>query len=110
MEWIERKGGAVSVRQLTRGPRAYREADAAQRALDALVEAGLAHWHYSPPGPSGGAPGPVCRLGLASDHADTCEGGDGDESPSDALQSGVLSPVAMSPSGDDEPEGVEGTR
>jgi hypothetical protein len=45
VEWIERKGGAVTARDLTHGLRAYRaDPDAAERALSALVEAGYGRW------------------------------------------------------------------
>jgi hypothetical protein len=45
VEWIERRGGAVTARDLTKGIRVYRgDPDAAERALSALVDAGYGHW------------------------------------------------------------------
>lgn len=62
VEWIKRKGGTVTVRDLTHGVRAYRgDPDAAERALAALVEAGIGCWDL---GPKGGRP--TRRFRLAS--------------------------------------------
>lgn len=62
-EWIERKGGAVTVRDLTHGDRAYRgEPEAAERALSALVEAGIGRWETDAHGPKGGRPAQRFRL------------------------------------------------
>ncbi|MBX3391638.1 MAG: DUF3987 domain-containing protein [Phycisphaeraceae bacterium] len=63
VEWIERKGGAVTVRDLTHGIRAYRgDPDAAERALSALVEAGIGRWEAEAHGPRGGRPAQRFRL------------------------------------------------
>jgi hypothetical protein len=56
VEWIQRKGGVVSVRDLQRGPRRYAHGDAAERALHDLVQAGLAKLVPSPASAKGGAP------------------------------------------------------
>lgn len=56
-EWIERRGGSVTVRELTHGLRQYRNAtDAARAALDDLAGAGFGRWEHPAPGPTGGRP------------------------------------------------------
>ncbi|MBX3404148.1 MAG: DUF3987 domain-containing protein [Phycisphaeraceae bacterium] len=63
VEWIERKGGTVTARDLTHGVRAYRgDPDAAERALSALVEAGIGCWEADAHGPKGGRPAQRFRL------------------------------------------------
>ncbi len=61
VEWIDQRGGAVSPRDLQRGPRLYREADAAEAALVDLVKAGLGEWEPQPAGEHGGRPSRVFR-------------------------------------------------
>ncbi len=57
VEWIKRKGGTVTPRDVTKGMRAYRnDPEAAERALSALVEAGIGVWEIDTPGPNGGRP------------------------------------------------------
>jgi len=57
VEWIERHGGAVTVRELTHGLRQYRgKTDAAREALDGLAKAGFGRWVHPTPDPSGGRP------------------------------------------------------
>ncbi|RMF85049.1 MAG: DUF3987 domain-containing protein [Planctomycetota bacterium] len=59
VEWIDRRGGDVSVRDLTHGLHQYRgHADAAKAELDALAKAGLGSWTHPAPGPKGGRPSP----------------------------------------------------
>ena len=59
IEWIERRGGAVTARELTHGLRQYRgRPDAAQVALDALAKAGWGAWEHPVPGSKGGRPAP----------------------------------------------------
>jgi len=76
VEWIEQcKGGSVTARDLTRGPREYRsDPERAAKALDELVAAGVGRWEAGDHGPKGGRP--VDRFRLLSRHGDT---GDGDE-------------------------------
>ncbi len=57
VEWIERKGGSVTARDLTHGQRAYRgDPDKAERDLTALVDAGIGCWVADNHGPKGGRP------------------------------------------------------
>jgi hypothetical protein len=77
MEWIERRGGTVTVRDLTRGPREYRaDPKRAAKALGDLVTAGVAVWVHDDHGPTGGRP--TDRIRLVSRRGDS---GDGDETP-----------------------------
>lgn len=69
VDWIRARGGAVTVRDLVRGPRRFRgKADLAQKTLDDLVARGLGDWEHPKPGPKGGHPTLVFRL------ADLCDG------------------------------------
>ena len=57
------QGGTVTARDLTHGVRAYRnDPDAAERALSALVEAGIGRWEVDAHGPKGGRPAQRFRL------------------------------------------------
>lgn len=70
IEWIERRGGAVTVRDLTHGLQQYRgRADAAKADLDALAKAGCGVWEHPDSGPKGGRPSP--RFVLAPDDTNT---------------------------------------
>lgn len=54
IELIQAVGGRITASQLTRKMRAYREdIEAAEKALDNLVEAGVGVWKKSPPGTPG---------------------------------------------------------
>ncbi len=66
VEWIGRKGGAVTVRQVQQGHRQYRTADDAEAALTELVKAGYGSWHDIPPGPKGGRSSREFRLSTPS--------------------------------------------
>jgi hypothetical protein len=80
VEWIARKGGTVTVRDLTRGPCEYRgDPERAAKALDELVAAGVAVWVHDDHGPNWGRP--ADRVWLVSRRGDT---GDGDETPANA--------------------------
>lgn len=76
VEWIASKGGTVSVRDLTRGPRQYRDTERATKALGELVADGAAVWVHNDHGPKGGRP--TLRVRLVSRVGDA---GDGDETP-----------------------------
>ena len=70
IQWIERRGGAVSVRELTHSLQQYRgRPDAAKADLDALAKAGCGAWEHPAPGPKGGRPSP--RFVLAADDTNT---------------------------------------
>jgi hypothetical protein len=101
VEWIERKGGTVTVRDLTRGPREYRgDPERAASALADLVASGGAVWVHQDPGSEGGRP--TDRIRLVSRGGDT---GDGDETPVNAgirVGSGTVATVAKpTDTGDD---------
>jgi len=73
LDWIERHGGSVTVRDLQRGPRQYREKSDAETALNELVKAGLGRWETDD---SGGKGRPVGRFVLAV--SEELTSGDGD--------------------------------
>lgn len=54
LQWISRKGGQVTVRQVQRGYRRLRDPGAAENALEELVKQGLGKWVARPPGAQGG--------------------------------------------------------
>jgi len=63
VEWIRRKGGSVTVRDLTHGLRAYRgDPENAERELSRLAEAGVGRWESDAPGAKGGRPAQRFRL------------------------------------------------
>jgi hypothetical protein len=66
IEWIERKGGSVTVREVQQGHRQYRTAQDAEAALGELVKAGYGEWHDALPGPKGGRPSRIFRLSTVS--------------------------------------------
>lgn len=53
VEWIERKGGSVTARDVQIGCRWLRESGEAEEALGALTKAGWGSWQPSPPGQRG---------------------------------------------------------
>lgn len=62
-EWIGRKGGTVTVRDLTRGPREFRnKPESAEAALQALVAAGWGCWETATGGTKGGRSADRFRL------------------------------------------------
>jgi hypothetical protein len=65
-DWIAKRGGAVTARELQQGHRQYRTAEDAVAALEDLAEARLGTWQPVPPGSKGGRPYRVFRLSTAS--------------------------------------------
>ncbi len=53
IEWIERKRGSVTAREVQQGHRQYRTAQDAEAALNELVKVGCGHWESSPHGQRG---------------------------------------------------------
>jgi len=90
--WIADRGGRVTPRDLTRGPRRFRGASGTDRARDelqALADAGAGVFGYE----RGGSDGPdsmVFRLGGPTSSGEP--GGGGDESPAHGVESRDLSP------------------
>ena len=66
IEWIERKGGSVTVRDVQQGNRQYRTACDAEAALAELAKAGCGCWQEAPTTPKGGRPSRVFHLPAAS--------------------------------------------
>jgi hypothetical protein len=53
VEWIGRKGGTVTAREVRQGCRWLKKPGAAETALEELVKAGCGSWEQSPPGQRG---------------------------------------------------------
>jgi hypothetical protein len=47
VEWIVRRGGSVTVRDMLRGPRRFRESGDPEADLAMLVQAGLGSWEFT---------------------------------------------------------------
>lgn len=56
VDWIERRGGSTTVREVCRHLRDYRKTEDAEQALRELVLEGVGHWEDGRPGPAGGHP------------------------------------------------------
>lgn len=54
--WIQQRGGSVTAREVCRQNRQYPSVQAAETALDELVQAGLGRWWTDRPGRKGGRP------------------------------------------------------
>jgi hypothetical protein len=65
-EWIDRKGGSVTPREVQMGCRWLRDAGAAETALNALAKAGRGSWQDVPTTAKGGRPARVFTLSTAS--------------------------------------------
>jgi hypothetical protein len=66
VEWIARRGGSASVRDVQQGCRWLKEPGAAETALTALVSAGRGNWRDVLPTAKGGRPGRVFELSTPS--------------------------------------------
>ncbi|UCC30004.1 MAG: DUF3987 domain-containing protein [Phycisphaerales bacterium] len=91
IEFVERKGGAVTVRDAVTGCRWLRTADEARAALQRLVDAGLGYWERPKPGPKGGQPSELFRLISHPEICDTpaqehASGGIADADAADGVQ------------------------
>ena len=101
VEWIEQRGGRVTARELSRGPRQYRKAGDADSALGQLVDAGLGEWAIHQ---TAGRPRSEFVLHSAAS-------GDGDTSPpnrrkNDLPSPSPVSPVAKTQNNDHQPDDV----
>ena len=65
IEWIQRKGGSVAVRELQQGHRRYKTAESAKAALDGLAEAGYGDWRPVLTTAKGGRPTQAFHLPQA---------------------------------------------
>jgi len=85
VEWIERRGGTVTVRDLTHGPNPYRgHPDEAETALRTLIRAGYGRMVDRPPGKMGGRPTACFELSA---------GCTGTKTPKNPDENEVLVPV-----------------
>jgi len=90
---VQKNGGTIGERELSRGPRRYRKPGAASDALEELVQAGLGEWFYPPQKDTGGEPVRSFRL-FDFQPGDT---GDGDGTPAGGVENDGCVTVAMSP-------------
>jgi len=90
IEWIKSKGGSVTARDLSRGPRRYRRTGDAEAALDALVAVGRGSWRWPPSSDAGGRPTKLFNLNRG-------DSGDGDETTDDGATTRGSVTVATSP-------------
>ncbi len=84
LAFIQKRGGRVSVRELSRSLATCRHAADARSRLEALVDAGIGNWTYLRPGAKGGrparlfiltiGPGAVEPLVMAARQASTVRG------------------------------------
>ena len=65
-EWIDRKGGSVTIREVQQGHRRFTTADDTEDALHELVEAGYGNWEDVPTTPKGGRPSRAFNLSTVS--------------------------------------------
>lgn len=65
-DWISKRGGTVTAREVQQGHRQYRTAEDAEAAMDDLAKAGLGTWQPVPPTAKGGRPHRVFILSTAS--------------------------------------------
>ena len=65
IDWIPRRDGKTTARDLQANNRKYREAGAAEAALNDLKEADLGYWQTTQPTSSGGRPGMVFYVSVS---------------------------------------------
>jgi hypothetical protein len=75
VEMIQSRGGTATARQVQRSSRRYANAEDAEQALQALVEAGVGVWEDPKPGPAGGRPVRRFVLTQCVDADKTCRDG-----------------------------------
>lgn len=94
VDWIERRRGRVTVRELTQGPRKFRgETKAARAALDELVREGLGRWEDAPARDQGGRPTEYFVLAPVDPReSDSPEAATATKPPESASKPGVSSP------------------
>lgn len=99
VEWITRKGGEVTARELARALRAYPTVADAESALDRLVGADVGTWTYAAGGHTGRRPSRVFRLfgtNKGTSAPSPADAPTADETPPGDAESGVLSASALS--------------
>lgn len=69
IDWISRRGGSATVREIQQSCRWLKEPGKAEDALHRLAQAGLGVWEDRPPTPQGGRPTRVFRLSTLSTSA-----------------------------------------
>ncbi len=100
LDWISRRGGIVTERELRKGPRKYRLTGTAKAALEGLVAAGAGEWHWRGPGPSGGRPTYEFRLLGSGGETKTARDEDASNSGSTVENVGVDADIGVSGGGE----------
>jgi len=80
VEWIDRKGGRVTAREVQQGHRRYHSARDAEAALDDVFKAGYGRWENVPTTAKGGRPSRAFRLLGASTVYETIAAPEGNDS------------------------------
>jgi hypothetical protein len=73
IEWIERKGGSVTAREVQQGHRQYSTAQEAEAALSELRKAGCGDWHDLPSSQKGGRRSREFRLSIPPTSTQPCK-------------------------------------
>lgn len=99
VEWIQRRGGRITVRDMTRGLWEYRgQADAARASLNDLIQSRLGRWTGGSSGGKGGRPSETFELSIDIDETPARAGEirgfvDVDAHEEDANQSEMTEPT-----------------
>jgi hypothetical protein len=114
-EWVERKGGCVTVRDVQQGCRWLKQPGAAEAALERLVAARRGSWRRPETTASGGRPTRVFVLSKPSTvhetpTTDTASGGSVDVDTVDAAEGQAASEPEPFPFGFNNPDDPNGDR
>jgi hypothetical protein len=86
LDYIRQRGGSITPRDLTRGPRRYRDdPESAEADLERLVAEGAGYWREQHAGEHGGRPTRHFTLSIT---------GDGDETPANSVETDSFVAVA----------------
>jgi hypothetical protein len=115
VEWIERKGGSVTARDVQQGCRWLKDPGAAEAALEALVKAGRGCWRPPETTAKGGRPTRVFALATPSTvyetpTTDTARGGSVDVDAVDAAEAQPTDEPELFPFGFNNPDDPDGER
>lgn len=101
VRWIEARGGSVTPRELSRGPRQYRGGDRAEAALRSLAESRYGRFDSQGTTEAGGRP--TLRFTLDGPG----DSGDGDKTPANAEETTGFVTVTRRSEGQLDPDGWE---
>ena len=114
-EWIERRGGSATAREVQQGCRWLKEPGAADAALEELVKGGRGSWRPPATGARGGRPSRVFDLFTPSTvyetpTTDVEDGGSVDVDTVDAADTPAASEPELFPFGFNNPDDPDGER